>query len=171
MSPVGNIVIRVATERDARSISALIRRNAEVVLAKDYSPAQLAAWTRYNTPGRIRHWMKSTAVFVAQRAGRLCGTIGLEGRELVGFYVSPSCRGQGIGKLLLAHLEAFATSKGIESLSLTSTHSAKDFYSRHGWNAERHVVLTILGVDFEETLMTKKLTSFDYHKVDEGRKP
>lgn len=157
MTTPANITIRTATERDARAISALIRRNADAVLAADYSSAQLAAWKRYNTPARFRDRMKSRTTFGTYRAGRLCGTIALEGSELVGFYVSPSCRGRGIGKLLLARLEAFAISRGIRSLSLTSSPFATTFYSQHGWKADGSVVLSLLGVDFEETRMTKQL--------------
>ncbi|MEQ1854056.1 MAG: GNAT family N-acetyltransferase [Chthoniobacteraceae bacterium] len=157
MTATANITVRTATERDARAISALIRRNADAVLAKEYSSVQLAAWKRYNTPVRFRERMKSRTTFGAYRARRLCGTIALEGAELVGFYVNPSCRGLGIGKLLLQRLEAFADSKGIRSLSLTSSPSATTFYSQHGWKATRSVVLSIFGVDFEETLMTKQL--------------
>lgn len=157
MTTPANITIRTATERDARAISALIRRNADAVLAEEYSSAQLAAWKRYNTPALFRERMKSRTTFGAYRAGRLCGTIALEGTELVGFYVSPSWRGQGIGKLLLTHLEAFAILQGNKSLSLTSSPSATTFYLQHGWKTRRNVVLSMLGVDFEETLMTRKL--------------
>jgi GNAT superfamily N-acetyltransferase len=157
MTTPANITIRIATERDARAISALIRRNADAVLAKEYSSAQLAAWKRYNTPVRFRERMKSRTTFGAYRAGRLCGTIALEGTELVAFYISPSWRGQGIGKLLLAHLESFAISNGIKSLSLTSSPSATTFYLQHGWKTKRSVVLSMRGVDFEETSMTKQL--------------
>jgi GNAT superfamily N-acetyltransferase len=157
MTTRANIAIRTVTERDARAISGLIRRNADAVLAKEYSSAQLAAWKRYNTPARLRERLRSRTTFGAYRAGRLCGTIGLAGTELVGFYVSPSCRGQGIGKLLLAHLEAFAISRGIQTSSLTSSPSATIFYLQHAWKAKRSVVLSMLGVDFEETQMTKQL--------------
>ena len=157
MTTPAKVSIRTATESDARAISALIRRNADAVLAEEYSSAQLAAWKRYNTPARLRERMKSRTTFGAYRTGRLCGTIALEETELVGFYVIPSCRGQGIGKLLLAQLETFAISRGIQSLSLTSSPSATTFYLQHGWKTSRSVVLSILGVHFEETLMTRKL--------------
>jgi GNAT superfamily N-acetyltransferase len=158
--PMGSptkLTLRTATARDARAISALIRRNADAVLAEEYTRAQLAAWKRYNTPARFRERMKSRTTIGAYRAGRLFGTIALEGTELVGFYVSPARRGQGIGKLLLERLESFAISQGIDSLSLTSSPSATTFYLQHGWKKRRSVVLSMFGVDFEETLMTKKL--------------
>ena len=149
--------IRPATEHDARAISTLIRQNADVVLSTHYSQQQLTAWKRYNTPARVRQRMQERSTFCAYRAGRLCATIALQGTELVGFYVRPGARGQGIGRALLAHLETFAAANGITALHLRSTPSALDFYSRCGWRAERAVVVSVMGVDFEDTFMTKRL--------------
>jgi gluconokinase len=161
VKPNAHITILPATEKDARAISALIRKNADAVLSADYSPEQLAAWKRHNSPARIRQGMAERTTFCAFRAGRLCGTIALQGSELVGFYVSAHLRGKGIGRLLLAHLEAYAATQGITALRLTSSPSATCFYLQNGWYSERTVVLSILGVDFEETLMTKTLTPLE----------
>jgi len=122
-----------------------------------YSRDQLSAWKRYNTPARIRQHMPERTTFCAFGAGRLCATIALGGSELVGLYVSPGSRGKGIGRSLLAHFESFAVTQGIARLHLTSTASALDFYVRNGWHAEHTVVLNIMGVDFEETFMSKRL--------------
>jgi len=126
-----------------------------------YSRDQLNAWKRYNTPRRIRQRLLEQTTFCAFRGGRLCGTIGLKGDELVGLYVSPAFRGKGIGILLLAHLECFAARQGIARLHLTSTPSALSFYLRNGWHAGRTVVLSIMGVDFEETFMSKTLNQIN----------
>lgn len=157
MTTPANIAIRTATERDARAIGALIFRNANAVLAAEYSSAQLAVWKRYNTPVQLRERMKSRTTFSAYRTGRLCGIIALEGTELVVFYISLSYRGRGIWKLLLAQLEAFSNSQGIDTLSLTSSPSATTVYLQHGWKTMCSVMLSILGVNFEETLIPKKL--------------
>src|SRR5687767_2483053 len=131
------LFIRSATESDARSISALIRRNADVVLSAHYSRAQLAAWKRYNTPARVRQRLTDRTTFCAFLAGRLCATVALQGSELVGLYVRPRSRGQGIGRTLLAYVENFAVKKGIAVLQLTSTPAALDFYLQNGWRAKR----------------------------------
>ena len=149
--------IRSATEHDSRAISSLIRQNADVVLSTHYSQQQLTAWKRYNTPARVRQRMLERRTFCAHRAGRLCATIALQGTEVVSFYVRPGLRGNGIGRVLLAHLEEYAAANGITALHLTSTPSALDFYLRSGWRAERAVVVNVMGVDFEDTLMTKSL--------------
>src|SRR5688572_26723000 len=127
-----NLAIRRATAKDARAISALIRENADAVLSADYSPEQLATWKRYNAPGRIRQGMTERTIFCAFGAGGLCGTIALQGSELVGFYVRPQLRGKGIGRRLLTHLETFAAAQGITALFLTSSPSAVGFYLQNG---------------------------------------
>lgn len=149
-------VIRSATEKDARAISALIRRNADVVLSAHYSLDQLAAWKRYNTPVSVRRRMANRMTFCGYLGGRLCATIALQGCELVGLYVSPDSRDKGMGKTLLAYLESFAATQDIAVLHLTSTPSAIEFYKQNGWRAKQTVVLNILGVDFEETYMSKR---------------
>lgn len=151
----GRIGIVRATDRDAAAISALVRWNADAVLSADYSPEQLAAWKLYNTPARIRERLAERTTFCAFHSERLCGTIGLKGAEMVGFYVS--WRGRGVGRMLLAHLEAFAAQQGIRTLHLTSSPSAVSFYRQGGWRGERPVALNILGVRFPENFMTKTL--------------
>jgi GNAT superfamily N-acetyltransferase len=159
------VAIRRATDKDARAISALIRRNADVVLSAHYSPEQLAAWKRYNTHASVRQRLAQRTTFCAFVGGRLCATIALEDTELVGLYVSPGSRGKGIGKALLEHLEGFAAMQGIAALHLTSTPAAVDFYLHNGWRAQHKVVLTILGIDFEETFMHKRLKRRSGHMI------
>ena len=153
------ISIRRAVPTDSTALSGLIRRNAEAVLASDYTPQQLTAWKRYNTPAQVRQRLGQRRTFCAVRSGRICGTVALKGDELVGLYVSPRWRGCGIGRMLLDHLEGVAAKQGINRLHLTSTPSAVTFYEHHGWKSGRKVVLNILEVDFEETAMTKDLRS------------
>jgi GNAT superfamily N-acetyltransferase len=151
------LVIRPAAERDARALSALIRKNADALLARRYSARRLAAWKRYNTPARIRRRIAERAMFCAFRGRRLCATAALAGTEVQGLYVNPRYCGQGIGRRLLAHLEDFAACQGIAALHLTSTPDAVAFYAGNGWRVGRTVVVVVLGVPFEETRMTKRL--------------
>jgi len=149
--------IRKATIHDARRISYLIRKNTEKVEENNYSEAQISAWKLANSPKAIINLLKKRTMFCAFRNGKLIGTIGLQGSEVVGAYVSYSKRGKGIGKKLLSYLEKYARKQQIQRLELTSTPSAVNFYKSLGYQAKRSVVLNINGVDFMETSMTKKL--------------
>ncbi len=146
-----------ATLEDATRISYLIRKNTERVLENQYSAEQVQVWKNNNTPEAIRQQLKDRTIFVAIQNNRLLGTIGLKGDEIVGLYVSYSRRKMGTGRALLEHLFAFAESKQINSLKLTSTVSAKRFYERNGFKAIKPVSVKIDGVDFMETLMVKNL--------------
>ena len=77
--------------------------------------------------------------------------------EVVGFYTNYSSRGQGIGSKLLVHLEDYALKSGIRKLTLTSTPTAEKFYKKKGYVSKGQVEVTILGVSFSESEMSKIL--------------
>ena len=68
--------------------------------------------------GRIRKKLEERTIFCAFENKKLVGTIGLEGKEVVGLYVSYSNIGKGVGKALLNHLEEFAERNGIIDLGI-----------------------------------------------------
>lgn len=149
--------IRKAKLSDAQRISYLIRKNADKVLALDYSKVQLIAWKNSNTLKAIANQLKQREIFCAFENDRLVGTIGLRENEVLGLYVSYSRRGKGIGKKLLNHLEEYAKKNGITALKLTSTPSANTFYQRNGYVPQGSVIVNVNGVNFKETKMTKNI--------------
>ena len=151
------MIIRRANLEDAARISYLIKRNTEKVKENNYSATQIRAWKKANTTVTIKRSMKNKIIFCAFENDQLIGTIGLQGNEVVGLYVSYSKRGQGIGRRLLSHLEQYAESKHIYKLVLTATPSAVRFYEANGYQSISKVVVTIDEVDFVETEMHKKL--------------
>ncbi|MCU7933028.1 MAG: GNAT family N-acetyltransferase [Candidatus Thiodiazotropha sp. (ex Codakia rugifera)] len=53
-------------------------------------------------------------------------------------------RGNGVGRMLLHHLEQWSDRHGLSRLQLVadrSNHSALDFYTRHSWDETRLIVL------------------------------
>ena len=153
------MLIRQASRNDARRISYLIQKNTEKVVENNYSSEQIEVWKKANTQRAIEQKMEERILFVAFDKGKLVGTIGLQGNEVLGLYVSHTQRGKGIGRQLLKHLEAFACAHQIESLILTATPSGFPFYERNGFEAQEAVIVKIDGVDFMETKMIKKQIS------------
>ncbi|MEL7123905.1 MAG: GNAT family N-acetyltransferase [Bacteroidota bacterium] len=149
--------IRRAQLADATRISYLIQKNTEKVLENNYSQEQKEVWKRANTVGSIKQKIKEATIFCAFQNGQMAGTIGLQGNEVFGLYVSYAKRGLGIGGKLMTHLEGYAKDKNLEELSLTSTPSALLFYQSKGFKAIEKCTVTIMGVPFEETLMKKTL--------------
>jgi len=151
------MLIRRATQKDAKRISYLIQKNTENFKGNNYSKKQIKTWKAANTPTAIKHQLNERIIFCAFENKRLVGTIGLKENEVVGLYVSYTKIGKGIGKELLHHLVAYAKKKGIKKLQLTSTPSANSFYQSNGFSPQGSVIVTINGVDFQETKMTKKM--------------
>ena len=102
---IHQIHIRRAKPADARRISYLIRKNTDQVKENKYTPEQVATWKKQNTTTAILRQIKKRIVFCALLNDRLIGTIGLEGNQLVGLYISYTQRGKGLGKLLLSYAE------------------------------------------------------------------
>ena len=151
------LLIRPSQITDARRISYLIQRTTERVTENGYSPQQIEVWKKANTPGAIHRQMEQRSIFCAFIGKQLVGTIALQDDELVGLYVSYSQRGHGIGRLLVKYLEKEALQRGLTSLHLCATPSAKVFYERCGYQAQKPVTVRIQGIAFEETHMEKAL--------------
>jgi len=149
--------IRKATIEGCRRISYLIRKNTEQVKENHYSEIQVRTWKKANTTKAIEEKMKTRTIFCAFQHNQLVGTIGLDQTEVVGVYVSYSKRNLGIGGQLIRYLEQYAHRIGLAELTLTSTPSAKAFYQSKGFTAMNEVSVMIMGVEFIETAMRKKL--------------
>jgi amino-acid N-acetyltransferase len=82
----------------------------------------------------------SLLFFGAYSAGELVGVIGLEIHGQVALLrslaVSPSSRRQGLGRMLVAHAETQAASRGVETLYLLTT-SAESYFFRLGYTPAR----------------------------------
>ena len=101
--------IRNATVQDVKRISYLIQHNTENVVENKYTSEQIRTWKRANTPTAIFKSLASRTILCAFLKNRLVGTIGLQGKEVVGLYVNFSKRRCGIGKELLNHLELYGS--------------------------------------------------------------
>ena len=148
--------IREATIHDARRISYLINKITESN-PNQYTTEQIKAWQKYNAPSQIKKQIRDRKVFCAFKNNKLIGTIALKNDEVVGFNVSYSFRGRGIGSILLSYLEVYAKQNHIKKLYLTSTSSALKFYLSKGYIASGAINFSIFGIDFPEVKMQKEL--------------
>ena len=151
------LIIRKATLEDAKRISYLIQKNTEAN-PNNYNQEQLVTWKKYNTPSRIKKQLTEREIFCAFENNKLAGTIGLLNNEIVGFYISPSKRGQGIGKKLFDFIQNQAKQKGYKTLILTSTPSAVKFYENKGFQQIKTVIVSIDDINYQEYNMIKTLT-------------
>jgi len=151
------IIIRHAIERDAEELSEMICENAKTMLAPHYTKEQWDNFSLYYSPEVVRKKIKEQFVFCAELNGKIVGTVALDNDFVVGFYTRLEYLNQSIGAALMTHLEAFAIEKNLNEIQLTSSPEGLKFYFKNGWEKVKDITFDHHGVDFEETLMVKKL--------------
>ena len=133
-----SIHIRTATAGDAALACTVLRRSILECCAQDHQNDQavLTAWLGNKTPHNVCTWLAAPInhMLVAERDGALVGVALLtQAGKLSLCYVLPEAQHCGIGKALLAGLEAKARDWGIGVLRLHSTAAARAFYARNGY--------------------------------------
>jgi GNAT superfamily N-acetyltransferase len=120
-----------------------IHHKAVRASAADYPTEVIEAWaplpitddqleaTRANPDGEIRIAALSNKTIVG------IGAVISDRRELRACYVSPEAAGKGVGRAIVAKLEAIAWRQGARFLTVESTLTAQPFYERLGYKALR----------------------------------
>jgi GNAT superfamily N-acetyltransferase len=96
----------------------------------------LNAWLENKNPETVASWFASSGnVAIVAVTGHAIVGLALLTRlgKISLFYVDPNQRKSGVGKTLLAHIEACAAELELDSLQIDSTISATAFYLRHGF--------------------------------------
>jgi GNAT superfamily N-acetyltransferase len=126
-------VIRTATAADAAALSALILRTIRATNAADYSEDEINFACDSFSPDKVARKIAARDVFVAFSRGALAGTASYGDGRLHSLFVDPDYQGQGLGSLLLAHVERHALARGSVRLELLSSITAKRFYGAAGY--------------------------------------
>jgi GNAT superfamily N-acetyltransferase len=127
------IIIRAFAPHDAEAVSALIRRTMQVSNSRDYPLARLQPLMDYFSPEKVLLLSQERVCLVAEVDERVIGTVGLEGTELVTFFVHPDHQGRGIGAQLLAAIEERARALGVVRITVDSSITGAAFYARMGY--------------------------------------
>lgn len=122
-----------------------------------YSTVRLSSFIKYYAEEVLAEKIIRQVVFIAERDGVILGTIALEHDFVVGFYTRLQNTNQGIGRLLMTHLETYAKKQGLTQLQLAASPEGVAFYNKVGWKKIKDFTIEYYGVDFEETLMAKEI--------------
>ncbi len=153
------VVLRPAVLADAEALSLLIAGSAHATLDPYYSAVQMEAFLDYYSPSAMEGKITKQAVFCAEMDGQLVGTVALTSDAyVVGFYTHAEHFGRGIGKAMMRQIEHFAQQKGHDEICLTASPVGLGFYYKMGWERRSDFIFQHKGVDFDETLMAKRLT-------------
>ena len=125
----------------AKAVSDLIRRGLLEINSKDYPLEFITYLVDYFSPAQIEENAQVQSIFVALEAGKVIGTSGLanfgsaEKPDYFGVavFVAPECQGQGIGKHLIAAVEAKAKEIGARKITVRAAIRAERFYEKLGY--------------------------------------
>ncbi len=131
--------IRRAKPEDALEIIDSHVRSIREVCSSDYNAEQIQAWSGGDFSAE--HWHKtilSDFVWVIEVGARVRGfghmsILDANVAEVMGLYFAPEAKGLGGGKELMQIMSREAKARGIASLRLHSTLTAKPFYESFGF--------------------------------------
>jgi putative acetyltransferase len=154
------VTLRLYQPDDAPALLALFRDTIRRINSRDYSAAQIAAWASDDIDtvswfGRF----SGRYVPVAQEGGRPVGFAELEADGHIDrVYVSADHQRRGIGRQLLAALEAEARRVGLSRLYTEASITSRPFFEAHGFVVLAAQVVSCRGAEFVNYRMERLLT-------------
>ncbi|MFI9649434.1 GNAT family N-acetyltransferase [Streptomyces sp. NPDC052040] len=123
------ITIRRAVAQDAKRLTRLVRGS------RAYEGKYAASVAGYRVgPDYIEAHRVFAAVGADEQGSRVLGfySLVLAPPELDLLFVADEAQGQGIGRLLVAHMQSEARTAGLDRVKVVSHRPAEDFYHRVG---------------------------------------
>lgn len=151
---LANLKVITPSSEHSKELCDLLVESITMNCAADYNndPQIMKEWLANKTPENISQWINSTnnisLVALDTPKGKLSGFVLMnKDGEILLNYVLSSHIYKGVGKVLLKEMEHIAISSGIQTLSVVSTITAKNFYEKNGFvkNGEPEYVGAILG--------------------------
>lgn len=151
--------VRPAQVTDAPELRQLFYDTVHRVNCKDYSAAQLDAWAPpLHEPNSWQPRFSAQWTFVAEQASKLVGFCELDrDGHIGGFYCHFQHQRQGIGSLLLKHLEVTALCHDMDRLYTEASITAKPFFERYEFQVTKPQTVERHGIILRNFCMEKQL--------------
>ena len=127
-----SVGVRLFKEGDARKVSYLISRCLNETLSREFTREQLKFFYGRFTPAGLRKIAREGTMFVAVSGDRVLGTASFDGDRVKAVFVNPSFHRQGIGRILMRHVEDEARRHKHVACTLHANHQAAEFYEQVG---------------------------------------
>ncbi len=133
---------RQAVPADLHDMWELRTRAIRAGCATHYPPEVIDAWCATPPPARMAPLLEAGGALVEEEDSRMLGyaILDLQTGELDAAFVDPVHQGHGIGRRLLAALDAMALEHGLRRLFLSSSLNAVPAYERAGYVAVRREI-------------------------------
>jgi len=153
------VTLRPFEPADVPALLALFRDAVRRVNARDYTAEQIEAWASDDINAAA--WAERFAgrfAFVAEGAGRPIGFVDLEDSGHIDrLYVCADHQGQGVGRALLAAVEAEARRRRLARLTIDASITARPFCEAQGFTVLAQQTVTLRGAEFVNYRMERVL--------------
>ena len=158
--------VRALRRGDEYALRKVFYSSVHELACKDYTPEQLAAWApeAYEV-GPWAERTRSTPPFIVDASGVVAGFAVLrEDGTIDQFFVAPAFAGQGVARMLMAHIHQQAARRGLTELQADVSLTAEPFFLMSGFEVEgRHEVI-VGEVSLSHARMSKHLLSSPLQK-------
>lgn len=154
-----NVGLRPMLPADVPLLAEIFRASVSELTGEDYSPAQQDVWIAAaddEAEFAKRLGGQLTLVATVDNAPVAFASLKLPDRIDM-LYVHPALVGQGVGGKLADALERLAAARGSARLSVDASDSARDFFDRQGFVADRRNSVPLGGEWLATTSMVKPL--------------
>jgi putative acetyltransferase len=153
------LALRPFLPADAPLLREIFRDSIEELTSDDYTEAQQEAWASVaDDVKEFRNKLSGQLTLVATLEGSPVGFAAIEGKDKIDMlYVHPAATGQGVGAMLIDALEKLAGSRGTARLTVDASDSARGFFEKRGYVAQRRNSISIGDEWLANTTLQKQL--------------
>ena len=153
------MIVRLFQPKDTEQIAQIFHDTVRQINIKDYSLAQVKAWSPDNI--YFRDWLaicSSRFTYVAEENKKIIGFGELETNGHIDcFYCHFQYQGQGVGTKIYRAIEAKAVELHLARLYTEASITAKPFFTKQGFSVIKEQQVSCRGENFVNYLMEKIL--------------
>jgi putative acetyltransferase len=155
------LALRPYLPADGPLLAEIFRASIEELTQEDYSEAQRGVWAAAaDDEGAFGARLGQGLTLVATLGGSVVGFVSLKGADHLDLlYVHPAVVGQGIGAMLCDAVERLAGARGTARLTADASDTARGFFERRGYLAQRRNTILCGDEWLANTTMEKPLAA------------
>jgi putative acetyltransferase len=155
------MIFRPYRPTDAPHLAAILHEAVHAIGARDYSAAQLDAWSPAPIAAERFHARISDGRAVTVAVSNEDVTVAFIEIEADGhidcFYCHPDFAGSGVGSALFRHAQSQAIAAGVTRLTVEASEAARRFFLREGFQVIARRAFELRGVMIHNYSMEKQL--------------
>ena len=151
--------LRRYRSEDLPALSRLFGETVRRVNIRDYTPAQVEAWSAGQADLLARDgWFRRLHTLVAEADGRIAGYGNVDGTGYLDhLFVRWDCQGRGVATAICDALEQHCRDLGLDAVTVHASKTALPFFLGRGYRVEREQQVPLRGQVLTTYAMRKVL--------------